>query len=257
MTTLTLDTEIPVRPTPSFVSAPPSLNDLAIRYGTDKRIGIHSYVKWYEALCAPRRWQQLTMLEIGVQTGASIKMWADYFPNAQLVGIDIDPRCAQFATNRIQIITGGQENPEIAKWLAGAYPDGLDIVIDDGSHLSADVILSFRTLFPLLRPGGLYVIEDLQTSYWPGWNGGTTDLDEPGTSLGFLKTLVDSLHHQEHTGRTSSAQDRMIGGLHFYHNIAFIEKSVNAEQASAAWIPRDLHPRAWMYPPATSEEGTK
>ena len=62
MTTLALEPETCARPTPSFVSAPPSLNDLAIRYGTDKRIGIHSYVKWYEALFAPRRWQQLTML---------------------------------------------------------------------------------------------------------------------------------------------------------------------------------------------------
>ena len=105
VTTLALESETTsARPAPSFVSAPPTLNDLAVRYNTDKRIGIHSYVKWYEALFAPRRWQQLNMLEIGVQTGASIKMWADYFPNARLVGIDIDPRCAQFATNRIQII---------------------------------------------------------------------------------------------------------------------------------------------------------
>src|SRR4051794_4438353 len=63
VTTLSLEAETSARSTPSFVSAPPTLNDLAIHYGTDKRAGIHSYTKWYEALFAPRRWQQLTMLE--------------------------------------------------------------------------------------------------------------------------------------------------------------------------------------------------
>jgi hypothetical protein len=233
VTTLALDTETPARPTPSFVSAPPALNDLAIRYGTDKRIGIHSYVKWYEALFAPRRWQQLTMLEIGVQTGASIKMWADYFPNARLVGIDIDPRCAQFATNRIQIITGGQENPEVARWLAGAYPGGFDIVIDDGSHVGEHQLASLQLYFPLVKAGGLYIVEDLHCAYSPKFLGNT---DRKFTDV--LKDLVDHVNLHGSTGvgdydlsekqaaemRPLSVFEREIETITFMRSMAVIQK---------------------------------
>jgi hypothetical protein len=233
VTTLALDTETSTRPTPSFVSAPPTLNDLAIRYGTDKRIGIHSYVKWYEALFAPRRWQQLTMLEIGVQTGASIRMWADYFPNARLVGIDIDPRCAQVATNRIQIITGGQENPEIAKWLAGAYPDGFDIVIDDGSHVGEHQLASLNLYFPLVKAGGLYIVEDLHCAYSSMFLGNT---DRKFTDV--LKDLVDHVNLHGSTGvgdydlsekqaaemRPLSVFEREIETITFMRSMAVIQK---------------------------------
>ncbi|MFG2062577.1 class I SAM-dependent methyltransferase [Micromonospora sp. NPDC048871] len=237
------------------------LDTLALRFGSDKWAD-HWYTPHYGRHFEQYRNRRVRLLEIGVggydapdQGGESLRMWKYYFRRGLIHGLDLFDK-SSLDEPRLRTIKGSQADAGFLTELAGRIGP-LDIVIDDGSHLSADVILSFQTLFPLLRPGGLYVIEDLQTSYWPGWNGGTTDLDDPGTSLGFLKTLVDSLHHQEYTGGTSSAKDRMIGGLHFYHNIAFVEKSVNAEQASAAWIPRDIHPMTWMYPPATSEEGMK
>jgi hypothetical protein len=219
VTTLALDPEVAARPTPSFVSAPPTLNDLAVRYNTDKRIGIHSYVKWYEA--------------IGVQTGASIKMWADYFPNARLVGIDIDPRCGQFATNRIQIITGGQENPEIAKWLAGAYPEGFDIVVDDGSHVGEHQLASLNLYFPLVKAGGLYIVEDLHCAYSPKFLGNT---DRKFTDV--LKDLVDHVNLHGSTGvgdydlsekqaaemRPLSVFEREIETITFMRSMAAIQK---------------------------------
>src|SRR3954469_24776574 len=134
VTTLPLD-PVAIPRTESFTSAPPTLDELAVRHGTDKRAGIHSYTKWYEQLFAPRRWQRMAMLEIGVQAGGSVRMWADYFPNAQIVGIDINPQCAQFASRRIQIITGSQDNPEIATFFRSESPDGFEIIIDDGSHV--------------------------------------------------------------------------------------------------------------------------
>jgi hypothetical protein len=92
-----------------------------------------------------------------------------------------------------------------------------------------------------MRPGGLYVIEDLQTSYWPGYNGGSTDLNDPGTTMGFVKTLLDGLHHQEQV-RTCAHQPNEIElgvtAVHIYHNLVFIEKGVNTEQTSPAWVPR-------------------
>lgn len=234
------------------------LDTLALRFGSDKWAD-HWYTPHYGRHFEPYRNRRVKLLEIGIggydapsQGGESLRMWKYYFRRGLVSGLDIYDK-SSLDEPRLRTFMGSQADPEFLIALADRIGP-LDIVIDDGSHLSADVILSFRTLFPLLRPGGLYVIEDLQTSYWPGWNGGSTALDDPGTSLGFLKTLVDSLHHQEHSGQRSTI-DRMVGGLHMYHNIAFIEKKVNAEQASAAWIPRDIDPAEWMYPPA--EDGVK
>jgi hypothetical protein len=103
------------------------------------------------------------------------------------------------------------------------------------------VITSFHTLFPKVRPGGLYVIEDLLTSYWPGWGGSSEQLDSPATSIGFLKTLIDGLNHEEileSGGRKPEWTDTQIRGLHFYHNLAIIERGSNAEGGGPAWITR-------------------
>jgi hypothetical protein len=102
------------------------------------------------------------------------------------------------------------------------------IVIDDGSHVSNDVIVSFGTLFDYVRPGGLYVVGDLQTSYWefpadPGFV-------NPRSSIGFLKSLVDGLNYPEIlsiSNRPRQHTDEWISGIHLCHNLAFIEKNGN------------------------------
>jgi hypothetical protein len=234
------------------------LDTLALRFGSDKWAD-HWYTPHYDRHFAPYRERRVKLLEIGIggydapdQGGESLRMWKYFFRRGLINGLDIYDK-SSLDEPRIRTIKGSQSDPGFLVELAGRIGP-LDIIIDDGSHFSADVITSFQTLFPLLAPGGLYVIEDLQTSYWPGWNGGSKDLNDPGTSLGFLKTLVDSLHHQERADSQPSAMDKTVGALHLYHNIAFIEKSVNAEQASAAWIPRDLDPMTWMYPPTAGED---
>lgn len=233
MTTLPLDpVAIPRAPT-SFTTAPPTLDELAVRYGTDKRVGVHSYTKWYDALLSPRRWDRLTMLEIGVQSGASIRMWADFFPNAKLVGIDIDPRCAQFATKRIQIITGSQDNPEIAAFLAGEYAGGLDIVIDDGSHVGQHQRASLNLYFPLVKAGGMYIVEDLHCAYSPKFLGNTDK-----RFIDVLKDLADDVNLHGLTGvgdydlsekqaaavRPLSVFEREIESITFLRSMAVIQK---------------------------------
>jgi hypothetical protein len=181
--------------TPISPSPLPTLDELAVHHGTDKRVGIHAYTKWYEALFSPLRHRPINFLEIGVQGGGSIKMWADYFPNARIVGIDIDPRCAQFATKRVQIITGSQDNPEIAKYLAGEYAGGFDVIIDDGSHVSEHQIKSLELFFPLVRPGGAYVVEDLHCSYSPKFRGNSDK-----SIMEVLKGMADDVNLHGLTG---------------------------------------------------------
>src|SRR5690606_25272310 len=99
---------------------------------------------------------------------------------------------------------------------------GIDIVLDDGSHVAAHQATSFDVLFPLLAEGGLYVVEDLHTAYWREFGGGYRSTQ---SFVARLKTLIDDMHHWYHRGgrRIAAAADR-VAGLHIHDSIAFIEK---------------------------------
>lgn len=127
-----------------------TLTDLAATRGTDK--GDHGYCPHYEEHFAALRLEPVTLLEIGVQSGASLRMWADWFPNAIVYGIDNDP-AAVVNEGRISTITCNVRTFD---------PDRLyDIVIDDGSHADADITEAFAILWPYVKFGGWYVVEDL------------------------------------------------------------------------------------------------
>ena len=160
-------------------------------------------------------------------------MWKTYFPNAQINGIDLLDKSA-IEEARIRTFAGSQVDEAFLKRVI-AEIGAPDIIIDDGSHRSEHVIESFRILFPLLAPNGIYVIEDLQTSYWgpdisQQWDG-SSDLNAPHTSMNFLKSLVDCLNYEEFPVDAYSPTyfDRHIIAMHFYHNLAFIQKGLNNE----------------------------
>lgn len=97
--------------------------------------------------------RQLRVLEIGVGHGGGLQLWKAYFgPNAEIVGLDIDPRCKEYEEDRITIHIGDQANPPVM----GRF----DIVIDDGSHVLADQQASLDALWPAVKEGGVYWIED-------------------------------------------------------------------------------------------------
>jgi len=97
---------------------------------------------------------------------------------------------------RLRAVQGDQNDSGLLNKI-GRQPGPFDIIIDDGSHVNEHVKTSFRSLFPYVRPGGLYVVEDLQTAYWPGYGGNDTDLVTADTSMGMLKALVDGLNYTE------------------------------------------------------------
>jgi hypothetical protein len=214
---------------------PDDLTTLAQRHGTDKW-GSHWYTPHYERYFAPYRDQEVNLLEIGVggyedvaAGGDSLRMWRDYFPNGRIYGIDVHDKSAQQG-DRIRIWEGDQSDHAFLRDVAAAI-GRLDIVIDDGSHMNADVIKSFTVLFPLLDQGGLYVVEDVQTSYWPQYGGTSADFDQTETSMGFFKRLTDALNYEEliRPGYQPSYYDLNIISIHFYHNIIFIQKGINKE----------------------------
>ena len=139
------------------------LDQLLTKYNTDKSSLFHNYSKVYFEKFKGRRLEQLTLLEIGVLEGASIKAWYDFFPNANIVGADLGNDCQRFSNDRIFIEIGDATTPEFLETITKKY--SFDIIIDDGSHRWIDQRVSFEFLFQKLTPGGIYVVEDLSTSY--------------------------------------------------------------------------------------------
>jgi len=127
-------------------------------YRTDKNTG-HSYGPVYEELLEARRETVTKVLEIGVFLGDSLRMWRDYFPHAQIIGLDINPK-RQLNEDRICSIVGSQNDPATLHQVGALGP--YDLIVDDGSHKASDQLTSLLYLWEFVKPGGVYVIEDLQ-----------------------------------------------------------------------------------------------
>jgi len=136
-----------------------ALDLIGIKEATDKSSLIGDYLRHYERVFSTLRDAEFNFIEIGVFQGASARTWAQFFDRAHIVGVDIDPTCRGYASNRISIEIGSQNDPEFLHRIVTTYPPL--VVIDDGSHQSYDVIFTFERIFPALEPGGIYVIEDL------------------------------------------------------------------------------------------------
>lgn len=136
-----------------------NLDELALKYGTDKGPQSHHYTEQYEELFSEMRDRHLKILEIGVLAGASVKMWRDYFPNAQVVGIDINLQLE--GSERLKILQC--DAASAGALVSMAEREGLfDIVIDDGSHAHVHHMTAFYSLFPFyMKRRGMYFIEDL------------------------------------------------------------------------------------------------
>jgi len=210
------------------------LTELAKRYDSDKW-NCHWYTPHYHRHFQHLRRKPITLLEIGVGGyisptvgGFSLRMWKEYFPKATIVGLDYYYK-KPLDEDRIITEQGDQADPKVFEALAEKYGE-FDIIIDDGSHNSAKTVSSFHLGWPLLKKDGIYVIEDLQTSYWPQF-GGSSDPDADFTSVAFLKSLVDNINYEERdvTNYFPTELDKTIVGLSFYKNIAFIQKGENNE----------------------------
>lgn len=141
-----------------------SLTELADHFRTDKGTLKHRYTEVYERYFAPLRGRPLTILEIGVACGASLKTWSRYFgPSAKVIGVDIRPECAA--------LCGEYDNIDIRIGDAVELDPGepLDIVIDDGSHVSLDIVRAFARLWPFVKSGGYFVVEDLRCTHDPAY----------------------------------------------------------------------------------------
>ena len=154
-----------------------------------------SYLPHYDALFEPLRNASIRMLEIGIQNGGSLETWLQYFQEATLfIGCDIDPKCGELRYDdpRVNIVVGDANAATTYQIITTITPQ-FDIVIDDGSHKSTDILNAFINYFPLVSPGGVYVVEDTHCLYMNDFGGGL--LNDFG-AYAFFKRLVDVVNFQ-------------------------------------------------------------
>lgn len=139
-----------------------NLDELAIQFKTDKSSKVHNYCKRYDIHVSPFRNDPITLVEIGVKNGASLKMWEAYFPNAQIIGVDINEDCKRFAGGRISILVGDQADEGFWIDFLEDHPT-IHIVIDDGGHTSEQQQITMDVLYPHTKL--FYCVEDLQVAH--------------------------------------------------------------------------------------------
>ena len=217
-----------------FMRAP--LAVLGALSGSDKARG-HRYMEAYRRFFSPYRNKRITLLEIGVggydsaSGGQSLQLWKCFFRRASIIGIDVHDKTG-LSRGRVHIYQCSHANREGLREIVRRH-GAIDLVIDDGSHLNQHQKESFEVLFPLMSARGVYVVEDVQTSYWPAYGGGSVGSEGYAQSaICFFKGLVDDLNHVEYlpaARRGAGPLKEMIRGIYFEHNLVFVLKGDNTE----------------------------
>ena len=205
------------------------LTKAAIIAGTDK-FGLHDYTPNYHKLFERLRNKPIKVLEIGVggyadddRGGQSLEVWRDYFPNAQITGIDIQKKTMDLGP-RVKILQGSQVDPDFLKDLV-AKRGPFDIIVDDGSHRNEHIVESYQLLFPTLVPGGIYVAEDVQTSFHPRF-GGSLEMTAPN-AVGYFGQIAQAL--------SAGSDDPLIAdvaGMERFHNMIALHKKHTGRAAN-------------------------
>lgn len=195
-----------------------------------------SYLDVYDRVLSEYRDQAISLLEIGVQNGGSLEIWNKYFPHAErLIGCDINPKCGElvYEQSNINIVVGDAGEANVSKLIREQCP-AFDIIIDDGSHVSSDCIKNLRNYYKYVKPGGVYILEDLHCSYWQEFEGG---LKESKSIINRLKEFVDYPNYEfwGHIPSNLEEKEREIGGknadfrdiesISFFNSMVVIRKS--------------------------------
>lgn len=202
------------------------MNDLEKYFRQNNNRIIHKWVHYfdvYDRHFDRFRDREIVIVEIGVYQGGSLQMWKNYFgEKATIYGIDINPNCKQFEEDRIKILIGSQSDRNFLREIKKQLPP-IDILIDDGGHTMRQQITTYQELFGHVKDDGVYLCEDLHTSYWLKFGGGHK---RSGTFIEFSKNLIDSLNafHSEQRSLKVNQFTRTVNSIHYYDSIIVIEK---------------------------------
>lgn len=224
---ISLSPTVSQSPFPFMVSKDNLLETLGAKYQPTKRL--HNYLAYYWMHFRDIRLEVKKVLEIGIGTGASLRMWEEFFPNATIYGIDLNPRCKDFEGERRKVLIGDQADRHFLEQVIQQTNGALDIIIDDGSHLMEHQLKSFEFLFPTMSDHGIYAIED---TGFRDFNLGTVHS---------LKALVEPIMYWPkgfkqrdwpyliHFPNGASWIDKHIIGVAFYRWIVFIMRGKNPQ----------------------------
>lgn len=186
-----------------------TLLGIYIKHNGKSSIKWSSYLNEYDKIFLELREKPLKILEIGVQNGGSLEIWCEYFNNAEVVvGCDINPDCSilTYDDRRIKLVVGDANSDEIEDKIRN-ISEKFDLIVDDGSHKSSDIVKTFSRYLPILADGGLFIVEDLHCSYWKEFGGG---LYYPYSSIAFFKKLIDVINYS-HWGVAKKIEDLLSG----------------------------------------------
>ena len=187
------------------------------------------YLDVYHRVMAPRKNKDIRFLEIGIWKGGSINLWKGFFgSHTELTFLDIDPKCKALEGPRVSIEIGDQSDRAFLRQIAKNHGP-FDVIVDDGGHKMHQQKTSFVELWAHLSDGGLYIVEDTHSSYWPGFGGG---FREKNSFIEFSKDLVDRFHSWY------TDQDdifpfhpiaKQLASVQFYDSMVIFEKSLKKE----------------------------
>ena len=210
------------------------------------------YFPAYERHFTPFVGRSATIVEIGIGEGGSLQMWKRFFgPHAQIVGIDIAPRCKAFEEDQIAVRIGSQDDPGFLESVIAEFGPP-DIVIDDGSHIMQHVTASFAVLYKRLSKNGVYLVEDLHTAYRPEYGGALHGAD---SFIESAKALIDELN-ADFTGDELPPTEftRTTHSICFYSSVVAFERGTYTKKF-APQIGRTVAVVDESYPPgARSDE---
>jgi hypothetical protein len=202
------------------------MNDLELYFRHNPGHLIHKCVHYfdiYDQYFSKYRGKEIVLLEIGVNHGGSLQMWKHYFGiKAKIYGIDINPECKKFEEENVKIFIGSQSDRSFLKTITSQIP-AIDILIDDGGHNMQQQIRTFEELFGHVKKDGIYLCEDLHSSYRLGYGGG---YKRRGTFIEYSKNFVDKLnaHYSEQTSLKVDSFTKSVRGVHYYNGLLVIEK---------------------------------
>jgi len=181
------------------------------------------YFEVYDRHFSRYRGKDLVLVEIGVFQGGSLQMWKNYFGDkVKVYGIDINPNCKQVEEENISILIGSQSDREFLRTVKQTIPP-IDILIDDGGHTMRQQIVSFEELFDHVKPDGVYLCEDIHTSYNMHYGGG---YKRKGTYIEYSKNFIDYLNAYHSTQKSLKVNSftSSVNSLHYYDSMLIIEK---------------------------------
>lgn len=197
---------------------------------------IHKWLHYfdvYERHLEKYRNKSINVLEIGVQGGGSLQMWKKYFgPDSKILGIDIIPEY-KYEEEQIKVEVGSQSDIEFLKRIVNDYGP-FDVIIDDGSHIQSDVLNSFFFLYPTLKRGGTYIIEDANTAYFRAFQGG---IRSEANSISIFSNFVHDMN-VEYMEEPFNTTLKDLFSLSFYNSMVVFEKE-NVKDRYVMWFSKD------------------